>query len=169
MLTLLTLPVNSRRDVLLARQRARQIAALLHFESVDQACIAAGTFAVAQQALRRSRAAQLYFRIDKKMLHVFAQATGKAARTLPLRQLPAGVAGPDSSLRLAKALPAGTADFSNEDLIWVIEQLNQQPCFHPFEEIQHQNQEMLALLHALHSAQAQVRQLLESRPAPSAA
>ena len=72
MLSLLTLPLRKKRDVLLARQWARHVAVLLHYEIHDQACIAAGTFAVAVQAMRQGRASHLSMRIEGKNLHVSA-------------------------------------------------------------------------------------------------
>lgn len=153
---LLTLALRCKRDVVLARQRARQIAALLHFEFQDQACIAAGAFAVATEALRQARSGEVCMETDGKVLHLFA-------RRLQPRD-PAG-AVPPGSLRLVKSLPlAASRDFSAEDVAWVVEQLNQQECLNLFEEMDHQNQEMLALLHALHAAQGHGGQ---RQPAPS--
>jgi hypothetical protein len=39
MLSLLSLPIRGKRDVLLARQRARQIAKMFQFDALEQACI----------------------------------------------------------------------------------------------------------------------------------
>jgi hypothetical protein len=155
---LITLPLRSKRDVLLARQRARQIAALLHFTPHDQVCIAAGAFAVAARALRHSRSGQLRIQIDKETLQVFptipgqdsrAHLASKKNRSLPL----------EGSLRLLKRLPAPVRDFASEDLTWLIEQLDRLTGYRLFEEIDKQNQEVLALVHALKAAQARIEQL----------
>lgn len=145
MTALITIPVRSKRDLLLARQRARQIAALLHFEPADQACIAAGTFAVAHDALGRVGPCTLSIRLADQSLHVSAGAerpdeTGESE---------------NQGLRLVKPLPAMARAFAPEDLAWMLDQLTQHSPFRVFEEIHRQNQEMLVLLHALRTATAQ--------------
>jgi hypothetical protein len=154
--------------VLLARQRARQIAALCRFESHDQACIAAGTFAVATEALRHSRSSWLRIQIEGRTLHVFSLAQGGSSSTSPENNA-AGTAPAESSLRLVKPLPAAASEMSAEDIAWITKQLNQEGSFNMFEEIRHQNQEMLALLHALHRAQTDLEQLKGNAGAPAAA
>jgi hypothetical protein len=167
MLPLLTLVLRSKRDVLLARQRARQVAALLHFELSDQACIAAGTFAVAMQTLRSYKSVQLHIRIVDRSLHVFSQGNPELSRTLPRSK--SNPALSESCIRLVKPLPVLGVELTLEDLAWAVEQLNRQARLDVFEEIQRQNQEMLALLHRLHAAQGQIRQLRGNQLASSAA
>jgi len=157
MVPLITLSLKSKRDVLFARQRARQIAVLFHYSPQDQACIAAGAFAVAIQALRNAKGCQLRMQIDNKVLQIF-----------PVPKEGDGNPSP-TSLRLEKPLPLAAADLSPEDVAWLLYQLNRQTQFHMFEEIEHQNQEMLALLHDLRNAQAQIEQLKENQTTPFAA
>ncbi len=165
MLPLLTIPLCSRRDVLLARQWARRIAVLFHFPFQEQACIAAGAFAVASQALRRFKSAVLHMKTEEGKLHIFPieRETQSQAKDV------AGQPAPGDLLRLVKHLPAGTSEFASEDLGWIVMQLNQQTRFNLFEEIEHQNQEMLTLLHDLQTAQTELRQLKEKTASPSAA
>jgi hypothetical protein len=158
MLPLLTFPICSRRDVLLARQWARRIAVLFHFPFQEQACIAAGTFTVAAQALRRFKSAVLQMKIEDGKLHIFPMD-----RDAPSQPAPADL------LRLVKPLPTGASEFTSEDLGWIVLQLNKQTRFNLFEEIDHQNQEMLTLLHELQSAHAELRQLKEKAASPNAA
>jgi hypothetical protein len=169
MLSLMTLLLKSKRDVLLARQRARQVAGLFHFELSDQACIAAGTFAVTTQALRIWKSVQFHIQTADKSLHIFCKGSPELFRTLPRRKKQGNPASPESCMRLVKPLPVLAVEFTPEDLAWVVEQLNRQAHFNVFEEIQHQNQEMLALLHCLHAVQGQFRQLCGNQPASSAA
>ena len=107
----LTLALRSKRDVLLARQRARQTAVLFHFEPHDQACIAAGAFAVAAEALRRSKCGQLWIQIEDRTLRIFSRE-GRAKPSAPSlkdqNERGLGVV----SLQLLKALPTAAADFS---------------------------------------------------------
>jgi hypothetical protein len=152
---LITLPLRTKRDVLLARQRIRQIAALLHFEPHDQVCIAAGAFAVAARALRHSRSAQLHIRIDKQTLNVFPVVPQDSrAQLANNRSFPS-----EPSLRLLKRLPQPACDLTPEDLTWLIPQLDRLTSNRLFEEIEKQNEEMLALVHALQVAQARIEHL----------
>jgi hypothetical protein len=151
MFTLLALPLRTRRDAVLARQRGRRLAALLQYGPHEQTLVGAGTFAVASQALEILGQADLCFQVDRKTLHVFAQPARPVSRSnnrLCKAPQPAAVL-----LRLARALPE-QREFSEADLRWIVDQL---PLLEPvnlYEEMRRQNQEMLGLLHALHSAQA---------------
>jgi hypothetical protein len=133
---LLTLPLRSKRDAVAARQRARQVAKVLHFDPVDQACIAAGAFAIAVQALRRNKRGQLCVQLERETLVVFAQSARE----------------PWPTLRLSKPLPSAKRGLGAEDVAFVVEQLEALAPLDLFEEFQAQNQEMLTLLHALQRA-----------------
>jgi hypothetical protein len=159
MLSLVTLSIRRRRDALFARQRARQIAGLFHFELQDQAFIAAGTFAIASQILRHAQSGAICIALDNDVLHIFPRASVKGRATSP--QLP------ENSWRLVKALPAA-ADYAAEDLVWLCKQLNEEGS-RVFEEIERQNQEMLVLLHALQVANSRLAGDLGDQRIPSAA
>jgi hypothetical protein len=162
MLTLLTLPLRRKSDTLLARFRARQIAGLCRFDIQEQTCIAAGAFTVAVHALRQCRTGTLCFVLENNTLAVYPDNTG-ARRGRP-------GAGPsaDALLRLVKPLPQAAAEFAPEDLAWLLGQLQSQIAFQMFEEIHHQNEEILALLHTLRTTQEEL-QLLKEQAKPSAA
>jgi hypothetical protein len=136
-----TLPVRGKKDVLRARQRARQIAALLHFPPLEQACIAAGTFAVSCRALGRLGRFRLCFQIEANQLNVFARPSGRN-RTLSRARSEEGVL-----LRLAKSLPQGQP-VDEADLAWLVRN-TEGPALELFEEVIRQNQEVLSLLHEL--------------------
>ncbi len=168
MLSLLILPLVSKRDVLLARQRARQIAALFHFPAQEQSCIAAGAFAVAAQALRETKTAELCFQVVDRKLLIFPRA--RKVEVQPGTPAPPNTGtATDGLLRLVKALPPAGAEFPPEDMVWLVNQLHQGGRFNLFEEIQHQNQEMLALIHGLQHAQAELEQLRSGTSTTSAA
>ena len=61
--SLLTLRVRSRRDVLVARQRARQVAGLLRFSPRRQHMIAAAVFEIAFGLTRRPGGGTLQFEL----------------------------------------------------------------------------------------------------------
>jgi hypothetical protein len=154
MLILCTLSLHSKRDVLLVRQRARQIARLFGYEAHEQACIAAGAFAVAAQALRQCTSGSLRIQIENKSLLVLPIPF--EAGLAPNEKTQSPPCPSDSTLRLVKPLPMAAAEFPIEDLTWLARQLDEQARFTLFEEIQHQNQEMLGLLHELHRLRAQL-------------
>ena len=61
------------------------MAKLLQFEAVEQACIAAGAFAIAVQAMHEQRG-RLCLQVERKALAVFAQSTA-AGPTLTLEAI----------------------------------------------------------------------------------
>lgn len=140
MFALLKIPVRSRRDVIWVRQRARRIASLLHFEGHEQALVAAAAFAIAHQGLGVFHEPCVHFQVESAALHIFVSGAQKdeASSTATL-------------LHLTKPLPR--QEFSGADLQWIATQI---PLLEPidlFREIAQQNQELLALSHALHVAQ----------------
>ncbi len=153
--TLLNLPLRSKRDVLFARQRARQVAALLHFSPDEQACIAAGAFAVAAEALRQALSGELCLQIENHALHIFPRAS--AARGKQPAILSFFTA--QRSLRMVKPLPAEAPPLADEDLAWIAAQLEDHAPGSLFEEVRNQNQEVLALLSALQTCRAELERL----------
>jgi hypothetical protein len=138
---LLGIRLRRKRDVFEARQRARQIAALLGFDAQDQAVIAAGVFALAWQSLRQETGVRLFFEVKRRVLHVFLSRKRSGANCGPAR--------------LAKRLPAKTP-FAEDDVKWMIRELVRQPAPGLFEEMAKLNQELLdALLAARQGMPAQ--------------
>ena len=137
---LLTLPVRDRRDALRGRQRARQIAQLLHFDAREQACIAAGTFLVACQALHCPTPALLCFEIDQRRLGVFLRAAESVA------------------LRLSKPIP-GEFGLAEADLPWVVGHLEQTVQPELMDEVVKQNEEILTLLHELRQQEVMLEKM----------
>jgi hypothetical protein len=160
-----TFPVRGKKDAIRARHRARQIASLLRFSPQEQACIAAGTFAVVCQALDVLGKALLCFQIEANQLQVFIRVGGQAERRARGRR--SGSADGDARplLRLVKPLPE-EQPMSEADLAWLIDNAEESPI-ELFEEVVKQNQEVLGLLHELAASQ---RPGKEDQPArPSAA
>src|SRR6266849_5532239 len=69
---LLTLSLRNKRDVLLARQRARQIAGLLGYSPQLRLAVAARVFEIAWQAFQLRGRRVVVFQVDANVLHVFA-------------------------------------------------------------------------------------------------
>lgn len=151
---LLTLRIQSQRDVVLARQRARQIAGLLSFSPRCQTALGAAVFELALHVARRGGSLQFELRDDA--LHVIPHLTTGAAsghgretrrwtNRLPARE------GRENAppLRLVEPLPDQARSPAREDLSWLIAQLTRHTPLSLFEEICQQNRELLRALQEL--------------------
>jgi hypothetical protein len=149
-MNLISLRLRNKRDAMVARQRARQLAGLLGYDNHDQAVIAAGVFAIAWQVLGLRSPVELSFDIENNLLRVFARS----------RRRPADEAtSPSTSvLCLEKPVPERTR-IGLDDLAWAIDCLDNITPAQMYEEIYRLNQELLATLHALQMAQNQLAML----------
>lgn len=160
---LLTIALRSKRDVVEARQRGRQLAGLLGLPPAEQLLVSAAVFEVAWSALQSRGHCQLCFQIEDHRLAVFATklerkkpVSGNRAKKLEapaLMQLLAKLDEPAapraSELRLEKPLPVSPGTLAVEDIPWAAQELAKQTPLNLFEEIRRQNQELLRLLHEL--------------------
>jgi hypothetical protein len=164
----LTFRIYGKRDVLQARHRGRQIAALLHFSVTEQACIAAGTFAVACHALRLLGKFLLCFALEGSRLHVYARAVSGSSEK-QTRVIGPGVTLVSTDrgalLHMVKILPPERR-VAEGDLAWLVHNGDHSQSG-VFEEVVKQNQEMLAVLHELYALQRRYR--AEEMVQPSAA
>jgi hypothetical protein len=169
---LLNLTLQSKRDVVLARQSARQLAKLLGFGTREQTRIAAAVFEVAYNACRSLGRVTLNFELTDSSLRVFPAtiAETKAVRNKATgKKEPHPVPHWDNAgiLRLADHLrrhpgrstngrllqldfPLGDAvpAVSLSDLPWIVHQLTRMTPPDLFEEIRQQNDELLRNLDA---------------------
>jgi hypothetical protein len=149
--TVLRLSVRRRRDVVQARQQARQVARLLGFGPFDQACIAAAVFEIACHLLERPRRGELKFQIRGQSLEIAAAASE-----------PEGDVLPGAALRLEKCLPDHALGVDRTDLAWVIQEVARVAPTDVFAEMRRQNQEMLQALYDLHASRTGLKR---ERPA----
>src|ERR1700687_3608779 len=89
---LLSLTLQSKRDVVLARQSARQLAKLLGFGTREQMRIAAAVFEVAYNACRSLGRVTLNFELTEASLRVFPATI---AETKAVRNRASGKKEPD--------------------------------------------------------------------------
>lgn len=170
----LVLELRGKRDAVLARQRARRVASFLSFDSHEQACIAAGTFVVACQALILLGKARICFQIDNHQLQIFAQDAkdDAGAHVQPVAKRLAGMfpeADPRAMFRLAKTLPPQDSPAETVELGWLVQKVEETACAGIFDEIVKQNQEILSLLHELRLFQGNLTQKEEKPVNPHAA
>jgi hypothetical protein len=109
---LYSLPVRGIRDLLLLRQRTRQIAGLLGFDSPAQARIAAQAFALACPADRPRSRCTLAFTLSRSMLIVRVAAPA-TPQTLAQGRGQA----------IAFALPGTGPKLAGEDIGWAMHEL----------------------------------------------
>jgi hypothetical protein len=166
---LLSLTLQSKRDVVLARQSARQLAKLLGFGTREQMRIAAAVFEVAYNACRSLGRVTLNFELTDASLRVFPAtiARTKAVRNKTSRKKdapPDPVTHWDNAgiLRLADHLRRHPTRRTNggllqldfplrdavpavslSDLPWIVHQLTRMTPPDLFEEIRQQNDELL--------------------------
>ncbi len=127
---LLALKLDRKRDIVEARQRARQVAGLLGFDNRDQAGIAAGVFSLACQAYRKRPGTSMLFQVKARTLHVFL-----------------GNRGATNGFHLETPLPE-QAFFAEDDIRWMVRELSRRPPPTVFEELEKINNDVVqALLH----------------------
>jgi len=167
----LMVALRGKKDAVRARQRARRVASLLHFDVHQQACIAAGAFVISCQALALLCKPRLWFQIESRQLQIFA-----AEDTLPKSGPIEGarfariLGDVDPALyRLAKPLPAQQDTTEELDLGWLVQSVEYAAHETLFDEIVKQNQEVLALLHDLRLYQGGVQENAEKSADPHAA
>ena len=170
----LALQLRGKKDAVLARQRARRVASFLSFDVQEQACIAAGTFVVACQALLLFRKARLCFQIEHQQLQIFAQEL-KPETDTPFHPTSKRLAGlfpdgdPKTPFRLTKQLPIQENATEEVELGWLVNKVEETACTGLFDEIVKQNQEILALLHELRLYQGNFTKTGEKASNPRAA
>jgi hypothetical protein len=151
---LLTLPIASKRDAVGARQRARQVAAMLGFDPADQTLMAAAVFEMARAALLQTESVALQFLIVESSLHIRPRAGSELRRDILSLD-----AEPANGLHIEKPLPADSEGLSGEDLTWAVAELSRLAPPGLYDEFVHQNQELLQTLRRLRECQTELEQL----------
>ncbi len=184
--TLTNVVIRYEHDVVLARQRARQIAALMGFDNHDQVRIATAVSEIARNVFRYAKRGKAEFRISdtappafqvqitdqgpgianlKEVLDGrYVSTTGMGMGILGARRLMDDFVIESSpaygtTVFLSKSLPRRTPAFSDEAFERLVDQLVKQPPQDPFEEVQRQNQELLATLAEVQRQKSELTQL----------
>jgi hypothetical protein len=146
---LLSLRLRRKRDVVLARQRARHLAALVGLGPRDQAALACGVFETAWRALQEFGRVKVEFALGDAAVRVSVLPhAGKSPEGDETPQ-----AGKPTCLEraLPERLPAG-----REDLAWSFRQAAALAPLDCYEEMRLQNLELLQALADLHRAESAV-------------
>ena len=180
---ILTLEIRYEHDVVLARQRARQIASLLGFDGQDQARIATAVSEIARNVYNYARTGHVEFRLegrtapqvfvvqiadngpgisslDRILSGQYRSETGMglgilgAKRLMDRLEIESSARG--TTVQLKKILPRGTAYFGAPALGAIGMQLAKLVPQNAFEEVQRQNQELIRALDELKRRQEEL-------------
>jgi len=131
---ILTLSLRRKRDVLVARQRARQVAGLLGFDRGQQVHIAAAVFDLAAAFLRQRGRGVLRFHAEGGSFRVATE--------------------PVIALRLERPLPPGVLDMASGDVAWAAGALDDLTPLSVYEEMVQINRELVQALRELTAFQS---------------
>jgi signal transduction histidine kinase/CheY-like chemotaxis protein len=181
---LLSVAIRYERDVVLARQRARQIAALVGFDVQDQTRIATAVSEIARNAFEYARGGRVDFRLEgstpPQLLVVQVTDRGSGIADLPAvlegryrsrTGMGVGIVGArrlmdrfeitcppggGTTVVLTRMLPRKAGMLGPEAIARLGADLARQAPSDPFDEIQRQNQELLRTLDELERRQEEL-------------
>jgi signal transduction histidine kinase len=181
--TILTLELRYEQDLVLTRQRARQLTDLLGFDALEQTRIATAVSEIARTAFQHAGGGIIRFGVEEGAPPLFVvqiQARGPASAGLEALlegennpEAEPGIAGarrlvdqfqilssPEgTTVRLGKEFPRRSSAVTAEDLARITRELERRKPQNPVEEIQQQNQELLRTLSELRTRQVEVERL----------
>ncbi|WP_013321372.1 ATP-binding protein [Gloeothece verrucosa] len=181
---ILTLKINSEQDVVIARQRTRQLAGLLGFDAQDQTRIATAVSEICRNAFQYAGSGKVEFSLDGKQPQCFLIQicdSGKgisnldrildgdynstsgmglmSSRRLMDRFDIKSIPQQGTKVLLGKNLPKRVPPITKELLIQIVDKLAQTAPQNPLLEIQQQNQELLQTLAQLRQREEDLLQL----------
>jgi signal transduction histidine kinase len=187
MSAILSIEIRYEQDVVLTRQRARQIASLVGFSNHEQTALATAVSEVARNAFRYAGGGRVEFTVDleeqPQSLRVRVQDKGQGIPNLPeildgryVSQTGMGLGiigskrlsdefaiestpGKGTHVVIGKRLPKRTAPLTPQALAALSSDLAQRTPKNPLEEIQEQNKELLQALEDLRVRQSEVERL----------
>ncbi len=184
-LNLLRMDIRREHDVVLVRQRARQIAAALKFDSQDQTRIATALSEIVRNAFQYAGGALVEFRIEKEpdpalqitvsdkgrgIAHLrqildgkYVSHTGMGLGLIGARRLMDAfhveTASSGTTVVLGKNTPPRFAGLTKKDLDGLLSKIEAPTPQSAYEELQQQNQELLRTLDELRARQLELAQL----------
>jgi signal transduction histidine kinase/CheY-like chemotaxis protein len=182
---LISLEVRLEQDVVLARQRARQLAGLLGFDAQDQTRIATAVSEIARNAFQYGGGGRVEFLADagpSPSFQIRVSDRGPGVRDLQAvldgqyvspTGMGVGIVGArrlmddfqinstqgGTTVVLGKRLPPRAPGLTTANLARIGEELARRQPENPFEELRRQNQELLQALEQLEARQAELAQL----------
>jgi hypothetical protein len=159
-IALYSLKIRSKRDVLLARLRARQLTRLLGYAEQDQLLLAAAAFELAWSTFQDQRRVVLHYTLEQDRFRIWCARPERKEEEEERRAFDRAWNGPtgerrrakrtpdafaELALRLEKPLPVSADPMPIEDIAWSMQQLAQHTPLNLFEEIHQYNLELLRL------------------------
>src|ERR1700728_1792643 len=185
--TILTLAIACERDTVAARQRARQIARLLGFDPQDQTRISTAVSEIARNAFNYAGGGRVEYSIEGRtspQLFIvkikdsgpgvrdlenilegrYKSSTGMGMGILGARRLMdqfqiESTPGKGTTIWLKKLLPRRTSVWKPQDLPGLAASLASEGPQDAFQELQHQNQELLNALEEIRTRQIELTRL----------
>ncbi len=185
--TILTLAVACERDTVAARQRARQLARLLGFDAQDQTRISTAVSEIARNAFNYAGGGRVEYSIEGRtspQLFIvrirdtgpgvhnlddilegrYKSSTGMGMGILGARRLMDhfeidSAPGKGTTVWLKKLLPKRTKVWKTQDLPGLAAMLEGEGPQDAFQELQHQNQELLNALEEIRTRQIELTRL----------
>jgi signal transduction histidine kinase/CheY-like chemotaxis protein len=190
--SIITVQISHQQDIVNARQRARNVAALLGFEAQDQSRIATAVSEISRNALQYGGGGKVEFTVDEtngQTLNIIVRDAGPGIADLAsvldgsvnvnpgrgrgimgVRRLMDRFHVESSSagtiVKFDKRLPKRMTPFRPAELSRIAAELSQRIQDDPFEEMREQNRELLRVLEELRQRQvdlAQANQELQRR------
>ncbi|RCJ37861.1 histidine kinase [Nostoc minutum NIES-26] len=185
-LTILTLEIRYEQDVVLTRQRARQIAELLGFDSQEQVRIATAVSEIARNAFQYAGGGTVEFKVEgeapqnlvvdiddrgpgipnlKMILEGhYTSTTGMGWGIIGTQKLVdqfqiESVVGQGTKVLIYKKLPKKAPNLTSQRLDRIKQEFEERSPQNPFEEIQRQNQELLQAMAELRKREEELMQL----------
>lgn len=185
-LNLLRMEIRYEHDVVLARQRARQVSAALKFDSQDQTRIATAVSEIARNAFQYAGGGIVEFRIDhspdptltisildrgpgisntREILNgKYVSQTGMGLGLLGAKRLMDAFEietqlGKGTTVTICKLLPARSMGISAKTLDSFLATIESRSPQNPYEELQQQNKELLRALDDVKAREAELAQL----------
>lgn len=185
-LKLLTMEVGSEHDVVLARQRARTIAAALKFDVQGQTRIATAVSEIVRNAYQYGGGGAVDFEIDSSLEKMFVISVRDQGRGIPnLDEILGGKyvsstgmglgmigakrlldrfevqteRGKGTVVTLGKNIPVKFSRLGENELDKLMAGLERKPLDSPYDELEQQNKELLRTLEELRTRQAELAQL----------
>jgi signal transduction histidine kinase/DNA-binding response OmpR family regulator len=184
-LNLLRVEIRREHDVVLVRQRARQIAAALKFDSQDQTRIATALSEIARNAFEYAGGGMVEFQIQKApslALQISVSDKGQgisnvaeilAGKYVSPTGMGLGLIGAKrlmdtfhidtttkgTTIVLTKNFPTRSTGLTKKDLDTLLSKIEVQNPHNAYEELQQQNQELLRTLDELRARQVEMAQL----------
>ncbi|HUB02783.1 MAG TPA: ATP-binding protein [Terriglobales bacterium] len=184
-LNLLRMEIRREHDVVLVRQRARQIAAALTFDTQDQTRIATALSEIARNAFQYAGGGMVEFQIQKSpepALQIsvtdkgrgiadidaildgkYISATGMGLGVIGAKRLmdifTIDTSSKGTNIVIGKKIPSKSFTLQKKDLESLLTKIEAQDPQNAYEELQQQNQELLRTLDELRVRQQELAQL----------